>query len=60
MALKKLLLEAVHPLFLEELCNNTVGFAQISTLKLLTNLKGIYAIITKDKITTNLLKIQTP
>ena len=59
-ALKKLLLEAVPPLFLEELRDDTVGFAQVSTLNLLTHLKATYAIITEDELTANLLKIQTP
>jgi hypothetical protein len=57
-ALKRQLLTAVDRLYLNELQHETLGFANSTTLALLTHLHSTYGIITFDQLEANLINLE--
>jgi hypothetical protein len=52
--LKKLILEAVPPTYLEELADTVMGFANVTCLEILQHLRTTYGTVTPDDLKTNL------
>lgn len=57
-ALKRQLLAAVDRLYVNELQHETLGFASVSTLQLLTHLHLTYGTITFDQLEANLINLE--
>jgi hypothetical protein len=59
-AIKKLILEAFEDAYLNALSNELVGYANCTSLDLLTNLLMFYAMIAPTELTQNYERLNTP
>jgi hypothetical protein len=56
-ALKAQLIVAIDPLFIDELCDETMGFANTTTLQLLTHLHSTYGEVRSDQLEANAMRL---
>jgi hypothetical protein len=59
-ALKKLLIAACPDMYLRTLSHKTAGYANVTTLQMLTHLWSVYGKIKPEDLDTNLITIATP
>jgi len=52
-ALRNMLIDAVHPVYIRALYDTSVGFGNVTTLQLLTHLWTHYGVITQDELDAN-------
>jgi hypothetical protein len=59
-AIKKLLIEAFDDAYLNALSNEIVGYANCTSLQILTHLLNFYAMIAPTELTQNYERLNTP
>jgi hypothetical protein len=59
-ALQQQILQAVPPVYLSELADPILGFAEVTPVQMVTHLQSQYGTITPDDLAANLVKIKTP